>query len=190
VGQSILCRVGVGGAVERLLLADAALATYLNARVRASVPFKALTAGAATWLAGVEVVLMGALFVAGRRRSAGRMLAAVALVYAGSEVLGALWRRERPFARLSHVDALVPHSPTRSFPSRHVASGLAMATIGRRAQPRLGLAMSVVAWLLGLSRVASGLHYPSDVLAGALLGGVIGRLLSDVDGPPRYGSRT
>jgi membrane-associated phospholipid phosphatase len=180
--------VGVDGVVERLLFADAALAAYLNTRVRASVPVRALTVGAATWLAGVEVVLMGALFMAGRRRSAGRMLAAVVLVYAGSEVLGGLWRRERPFARLSDVESLVQHSAKRSFPSRHVASGLAMATIGRRAQPGLGLAMSVVAWLLGLSRVASGLHYPSDVLAGALLGGVIGRLLRDA--PRRYGSRT
>ena len=52
-----------------------------------------------------------------------------------------------------------------------------MAAIGRRAHPHLGLAMTSVAWLLGLSRVATGLHYPSDVLAGALLGSIIGRLL-------------
>jgi undecaprenyl-diphosphatase len=54
-----------------------------------------------------------------------------------------------------------------------------MASIGGRTHPVLGLTMSVVAWLLGLSRVATGLHYPSDVLAGALLGGVIGRLLRE-----------
>jgi membrane-associated phospholipid phosphatase len=39
--------------------------------------------------------------------------------------------------------------------------------------------MSGVAWALGLSRVAAGLHYPIDVLGGALLGGVVGRLLRD-----------
>ena len=38
--------------------------------------------------------------------------------------------------------------------------------------------MAGLAWLLGLSRVAAGLHYPSDVLAGAVLGTVIGRVLA------------
>ena len=95
---------------------------------------------------------MGALAVAGRRRTAGRMLAAVGLVYLGSEVLGQLWPRERPFARLSEIEALVPHTPQRSFPSRHVASGLAMAAVGQRAHPLPGAMMAAVAWLLGLSR--------------------------------------
>lgn len=177
VGQSILCSLGVEGVVGRLLAADAALASWLNAFVRRSTVVGALTAASATWLAGVEALLMCALFVAGRRRTAGRMLAAVGLVYVVSEVLGSVWRRGRPFGELASVEALVPHTAQRSFPSRHVASGLAMAAIGGRAQPLLGRVMWAVAWLLGLSRVATGLHYPSDVLAGALLGSVIGRLL-------------
>jgi len=155
----------------------------LNALVRRSAGVRALAVGSATGLSGVEVVLMGALFFAGRRASAGRMLAAVTLVYTASEALGSLWRRERPFSELCDVEGLVPHSAQRSFPSRHVASGLAMATIGRRAHPLLGLAMSSVAWLLGLSRIAAGLHYPSDVLAGALLGVAVGRVLNQADTP-------
>ena len=38
-----------------------------------------------------------------------------------------------------------------------------------------GVAMTIVAAMLGLSRVAAGLHYPSDVLAGAIVGLVVGR---------------
>jgi undecaprenyl-diphosphatase len=52
-----------------------------------------------------------------------------------------------------------------------------MAAIGGRAHPLLGSAMAGVAALLGLSRIAVGLHYPSDVVAGALLGSLVGRLL-------------
>jgi undecaprenyl-diphosphatase len=89
-------------------------------------------------------------------------------------LIGFVWPRQRPFARLAHVEALLKHDAARSFPSRHVASGLAMAAIGARAHPRLGTAMTLVAWLLGLSRVAAGLHYPSDVLGGAALGQLIG----------------
>jgi membrane-associated phospholipid phosphatase len=178
VGQSILCRVESSeGVVGRLLRRDAALAIALNALVRRSDVARTLAVGAATGLAGVEVALMGALAIAGRRRSAGRMLAAVGLVYLGSEVLGRVWQRERPFAHLGEVDGLVPHTARRSFPSRHVASGLAMAAIGQRAHPLLGTTMAAVAGLLGLSRVAAGLHYPSDIVAGALLGSLIGRVL-------------
>jgi undecaprenyl-diphosphatase len=52
-----------------------------------------------------------------------------------------------------------------------------MAAIGGAAHPRLGTAMAFVAWLLGLSRVAAGLHYPSDVLVGAALGQAIGQFV-------------
>ena len=156
---------------------DDAAVVRLNGAVGTSRALKKLTRRCATGLAGVEVVLMGALALGGRRSSAARMLAAVAVVYLASEALGALWPRQRPFARLSDVEALVPHAGQRSFPSRHVASGLAMAAIGGAAHPRLGTAMACVAWLLGVSRVAAGLHYPSDVLVGAALGQVIGALV-------------
>jgi undecaprenyl-diphosphatase len=162
---------------RRLLAADDAGVAALNTAVRASRAMKTLTSRGATGLAGVEVLLMGSLALGGRRDSAARMLAAVGLVYLASEALGALWPRQRPFARLNRVQTLVSHTGERSFPSRHVASGLAMAAIGGGAQPRLGLAMAAVAWLLGMSRVAAGLHYPSDVLAGAVLGTALGRLL-------------
>jgi len=151
--------------VDRL---NAATRRWPGARWAASV-----TAG---WLATAEVVLMLALGVAGRRGAVVRMLLAVSAVYVGSEALGMSWRRERPFARHSTVQELIAHRPGRSFPSRHVASAVAMASIGRRAHPRLGGVMGWLGWLLGMSRVAAGLHYPSDVLAGAALGVLVGRL--------------
>jgi undecaprenyl-diphosphatase len=169
--------VALEGLAAGILAADDAGAVRVNAAARSSRELRALTSRTATGLAVVEVLLMGGLAMGGRQNLALRMLAAVALVYLASESLGALWPRQRPFARLAQVEALVPHAEARSFPSRHVASGLAMAAIGRGAHPRLGLAMASVAWVLGVSRVAAGLHYPSDVLAGAALGSAIGRFL-------------
>ncbi len=163
---------------QRLRAIDDAGVGRLNAAVRTSRALTRLTSQSAISLAGVEVALMASLALGGKRSSAARMLAAVAMVYLASEALGALWPRQRPFARHSEVEALVPHAGARSFPSRHVASGLAMAAIGGGAHPRLGVAMAMVAWLLGVSRIAAGLHYPSDVLAGAALGGAIGRLMA------------
>jgi undecaprenyl-diphosphatase len=107
------------------------------------------------------------------------MLLSVSAVYAAVEVLGAVWQRQRPFADLEQVHAVVPHTAVRSFPSRHVASAAAMARVGARARPRLGKLMGLLAALLALGRVGAGLHYPSDVLAGAGLGFVVGQVFRD-----------
>jgi undecaprenyl-diphosphatase len=170
-----------------VLRADDTLVCALNSTARRSPAAAAAVGRLAAWLAGVEVLLMLALALAGRRDSAVRMLVAVGLVYLLSDALGAIWARQRPFARLSNIAALTSHTPQRSFPSRHLASALAMAAVGGRAHQRLGAAMATVGWVLGLSRVAAGLHYPSDLLAGALLGAAVGRVgwLSQRVGPAR-----
>src|SRR5690242_15531538 len=148
---------------------DDALVTWLNRLARRNTALRQLVSVAAARLAGVEVGLMVLLALAGRRRSALRMLLAVATVYVCSNAIGQVLPRRRPFERLLHVLPLVPHDPGRSFPSRHVASGLAMAAIGSGEHRRLGILMAAVAWLLGSTRVTAGLHYPSDVVAGAIL---------------------
>ncbi|HEV7664372.1 MAG TPA: phosphatase PAP2 family protein, partial [Chloroflexota bacterium] len=126
----------------------------------------------------VEVGLMLLVLVRGGRLGpVARMLAAVGLIYGLSDLLGRVAPRQRPFVSLADVEALVAHSTERSFPSRHVASGLAMGSIARGGQPGLGVLMTLVAGLLGAARVAAGLHYPSDVLAGLTLGALVGRLL-------------
>jgi undecaprenyl-diphosphatase len=153
---------------------DDAGVIWLNRAARSSPQACRAVSGVARGLAGVEIVLMALMALLGRRRSALRMVGAVGLVYVASEGFGAIWPRERPFARLADVEALAPHSPDRSFPSRHVASGLAMAAIGGDEHSALGALMMCVAWVLGISRVAAGVHYPSDVLAGAVLGTMIG----------------
>jgi undecaprenyl-diphosphatase len=159
-----------------LLAVDAAAARGLNALTRRSRRGQMVARAAAGSLAGAEVVMMLALAASGRRHSALRMLLAVGTVYGAAELLGQGWRRERPFHSDGDIEGLLEHDAGRSFPSRHVASGLAMAAIGATEHPRVGQAMTSLAWLLGLSRVAAGLHYPSDVLAGAILGMLVGRL--------------
>ena len=153
---------------------DDAAVIWLNAQAQRDPRLTSLVSLAAERLAVLEVALMLLLGLAGRRRSAVRMVLAVSAIYVASECLGRAWPRQRPFERLD-VTPLAAHEPGRSFPSRHVASGLAMAVIGSREHERLGRVMTTVAVLLGLSRVAAGLHYPSDVAGGAVLGLAIGR---------------
>jgi undecaprenyl-diphosphatase len=155
---------------------DAAVRTC-NCWARSSAALATITGVTAERLATAEVLLMLLLALSGRRRSALRMLAAVGTVYVASEMLGRAWPRRRPFERLAGVQPLVSHASGRSFPSRHVASGLAMAAVGGQEHARLGRLMALIAWLLGISRVAAGLHYPSDIAAGAALGQAVGALM-------------
>jgi membrane-associated phospholipid phosphatase len=131
---------------------------------RAIARFSALGEHAAIWLAiGV------AGWATDRPRAAGwrRATAAVTATYALNTALKLIIRRPRP--ELPGLPALTA-TPTRfSFPSAHASTSFA----GARAYARMGLsapALYGLATAMSLSRLYLGVHYPSDVLAGAVLG--------------------
>jgi undecaprenyl-diphosphatase len=82
------------------------------------------------------------------------------------------WSRPRP----DRAGAGVPvwrnvRMPTStSFPSGHAASGFAFAAAIGRDQPWLGLGLRFLAAAVAYSRVHTGVHYPGDIVVGALIG--------------------
>lgn len=131
--------------------------------------------------AGAEVgfiALVAAWFVVGVvRRQRNEWLAAMfALLASGlalvvNVAISHAWYRPRPFVdhpRTVHV--LLGHVRDASFPSDHVAAALAISIVLLSAHRRLGIVAIVVAVLVGYARVYVGDHYPTDVLAGALVG--------------------
>jgi undecaprenyl-diphosphatase len=84
-----------------------------------------------------------------------------------------LAERTRPFVDHPQIDPLyVVHSS--SFPAGHAATAFAGATLLSYIAPRAAPGFLLLAAAIGYSRVYVGVHYPSDVLAGALVGAVIG----------------
>jgi undecaprenyl-diphosphatase len=126
------------------------------------------------------VLLVGGRSAAGRRRreAALRMSAALPLTIGVVDVVGRLVERERPFAARPDDANLIDHAPDRSFPSRHSACAAAMTTVALSTTPKFGLLMALGTLGLALSRVYAGLHYPSDVIGGWIIGvgvGIIAR---------------
>jgi undecaprenyl-diphosphatase len=89
--------------------------------------------------------------------------------------------RHRPFEH-----QIGPSERTHSFPSGHSATAFAGATILAHYVPRYRFCLYGLAALIALSRLYNGVHYPTDVLAGSLLGAAIALLLL---GAIRRGSR-
>ncbi|MHA6625251.1 phosphatase PAP2 family protein [Pseudonocardia sichuanensis] len=111
------------------------------------------------------------------RRGASRKAAArgVLAIAGASATANGLFKpllpRRRPAAAELPAYQTLPNPPTSSsFPSGHAASAAAFATAVAMESPRLGLALAPLAASVAYSRVHVGVHWGSDVLAGAALG--------------------
>ena len=77
---------------------------------------------------------------------------------------------ERPSTRDAQPKTLVPAPHDHSFPSGHAATSFAAATVLTFALPRLAPLWLLMAVAVGFSRVYVGVHYPLDIVGGAMLG--------------------
>lgn len=82
-----------------------------------------------------------------------------------------LFMRTRPYEVIDGLTRLVGEQSDFSFPSGHTAASFAASTVLLlRAPKKLSVPMFVIAILISLSRLYVGVHYPTDILGGAIIG--------------------
>jgi undecaprenyl-diphosphatase len=85
-------------------------------------------------------------------------------------LIGFAWFRNRPYVDHPEVHQVIATTPDASFPSDHAAGSFSIAAGILVARPLAGKILTVLAVLLSLSRLYVGVHYPTDVLGGMLIG--------------------
>jgi membrane-associated phospholipid phosphatase len=178
---SVLAHAAIAGRLQRLdeRLARRARSTRVPVLDRLLVAITQAATYSRLWL-----LFAGVLAACGGRdgrRAAGKGVVAIGVAAAvANGPAKLLARRARPIP--SSGPALIDMPRSTSFPSGHSASAFAFATGACRELPALAPLLVPLAGTVAYSRVYVGVHYPSDVTAGAAIGigaGLIaGRIIS------------
>ena len=160
--------------IETLLNLDGGFLLFLQESVRIPVLnsimifVTTLGNGGMIWI--VATVL---LMIPKKTRKVG-IMSAVALLLSliiNNNIIKNIVQRPRPFVTFKDLQIIVPIPSEYSFPSGHTASSFAAASVFYRHLPKkLGLPSVILAGIIGFSRLYVGVHYPTDVIAGVIMG--------------------
>jgi undecaprenyl-diphosphatase len=128
------------------------------------------------------VILLGISWTKGGKRGKIAVIGVILLIIVsdqtGYRLLKELFARPRPCDILTDVITPVGCTGTYSFPSNHALNNFAAAFFFYKLFPKLKWVLFITAGLVAISRVYLGLHYPSDIIGGALIGIVFGYIFS------------
>jgi undecaprenyl-diphosphatase len=115
-----------------------------------------------------------------------RAVASAGLGLGITMIIGKSINRPRPFES-GGVQEILFHRPDYSFPSDHTTVLVAIAvSFYLSGYKKLSYLMFILATIISVARIAAGVHYPSDILAGAVVGIAAAFIIKALDGPLEY----
>ncbi len=128
------------------------------------------------------LILLGISFNKGGRKGKIAVFGVIILILVTDQISAKLIKdivqRVRPCNALTNAMTPLGCNGTFSFPSNHAVNNFATAIFFYRFFPKLKWILLITASLIAISRVYVGLHYPSDILGGAVIGSAFGYLFS------------
>jgi undecaprenyl-diphosphatase len=128
------------------------------------------------------IILVGIAFFKGGHRGKIAVIGLILLIIVtdqtGYRILKEFFERVRPCNALTDVITPIGCAGGFSFPSNHAVNNFAAAVFLLRIFPAYKWIFLVVATMVSISRIYLGVHYPSDVIGGALIGAGFGHLFS------------
>ena len=161
---------------ERIILQENRLLRWLNHGLRhnafrTTMIFVSRLGDGVLWYSLAVALLLWQGFSAWRAFLAAAL--AIAFCIALFKALKKRTSRPRPFEVMSDLQTAIPPLDQWSFPSGHAMNAFAAAVLVQIFFAPLALIIWPMAVLIALSRIALGLHYPSDVVVGAGLGALL-----------------
>lgn len=132
------------------------------------------------WFILYFIIWIFLFFKGGRKGKVSAVLILILILVAdqlSDNLIKPLFHRTRPCNELSGVHLLTGCTESYSFPSNHAVNNFAAAFLFSKFYPGMKYFLFTGALIVSLSRVFCGVHYPSDVLGGALIGIIFASLI-------------
>ncbi|WP_157692452.1 undecaprenyl-diphosphatase [Paenibacillus tuaregi] len=152
---------------------------HLAASVPMFNPIMKFLAEDAQYILILGVIVYWFIRMESNRRMITEALLAACMGVGISAALGHFLYRDRPFAG-HHVIQLIAHPANASFPSDHATLAFAVSTAIWGYRKKEGVIWLVLSALIAVSRVWTGVHYPTDVIAGAALGIILAAFVHSI----------
>lgn len=108
------------------------------------------------------------------------VIAAVLTRFVVAEAIRWMWFRPRPFVALNFIPLINQSAKEASFPSGHASFYFALSTIVYYHNKKAGILFYIASCLIAIARVFVGVHWPLDILSGAVLGILMGWALNKI----------
>lgn len=174
---------------------DSSILLYIKDNMHGPIMDKVMVISTYLGNGGMIWIIIAALLMITKKYRRIGFMALVALILStilGEGILKHVFKRIRPSADIPAVNLLIANPLSYSFPSGHVTSSFAVAGVLAKYFKDYALELFSLASLIAFSRLYLYVHYPTDVLAGIILGlvcsGIINYLFNKVNHKIKVGT--